>query len=211
MGKIVTMGRCEKKFTAEKMTLTVAFQKEGDDAAYLVANVQEQCEKFLGELARIGIPPETVILEDRGVSGTGYDPSTARARRELILETRIDARLCAYIFSLIKKSEKNIEYQITYGLEDEEEKTRELIRAAVEDARRQADLIAEALGRRVTGVESVNEEQYGHRLLAKSAALCDGLSPEIPEAFRSDTPLSDRALLPTVVRAEDVVIAWRID
>lgn len=118
--------------------------------------------------------------------------------------------LCTYIFSLIKKCGNEIKYNIHFDVNNKEELSNQLIKLAVEDSRRQADIIAESLGCSITGVNSVNDQRYMHRNLAKSVTVEDDVNPEIPESFRSDTPLSDRAALPTIKLEEEIEICWNM-
>ena len=62
MGNLVTKGRATKEFEAEKMILTVMFQKTGDEAGYILDSVQQQCEEFLIELNKIKIAPENACF-----------------------------------------------------------------------------------------------------------------------------------------------------
>jgi len=209
MGNLVTKGRATKEFEAEKMILTVIFQKTGDEAGYILDSVQQQCEEFLIELNKIKIAPENIELVDGGLD-KHYSSEKPRAERKIIITTKIDILLCTYIFSLIKKCGNEIKYNIHFDVNNKEELSNQLIKLAVEDSRRQADIIAESLGCSITGVNSVNDQRYMHRNLAKSVTVEDDVNPEIPESFRSDTPLSDRAALPTIKLEEEIEICWNM-
>ena len=111
---------------------------------------------------------------------------------------------------MIKKYGDSIRYKISYELTNEEDLRGKLLDLAVADSRRQADIIAASLGKTVIGVNSVNDKDYVRRNLAKSISLEDAPNPEIPEAFRSDTPLSDRAGLPTLTLEEEIEICWNM-
>lgn len=208
MGKIVTKGSCEKEYEAEIMEITVTFSEEGSDTRFILEGVQEQCEQFLKELSAIGINPESVQFEDSGIQSAYKEDR--RAERSLTLRTKVNVKLCTYICSLLRKHSNEIRYRISYDVENKGEKSRELLQLAVEDSRRQADIIAAALGKTVSGVESVNDEEYRHRDCLYSMSACYEGNPEIPEAFASDTPLTDRASLPTVTMSEQVTVSWTI-
>lgn len=209
MGNLVTKGKAIKEYEAEKMTVTITFQKEGDEAGYILSSVQQQCEDFLKELDNINIPPEKIELIDGGLD-KHYNSEKPRAERRIVIETGIDIKLCTYLFSLIKKCGNEIKYSISFDVNNKEELSNQLIKLAVEDSRRQADIIAESLGRTIIGVNSVNDQKYVHRNLAKSITVGDDVNPEIPASFRSDTPLSDRAALPTITLDEEIEICWNM-
>lgn len=209
MSNLVTKGRAIREYEAENMTLKITFRKEGDDTAYILGGVQKQCENFLAELEKINIPPESVRLEDGGISKQRYDSENKYAERELIIKTPIDVRLCTYLFSVIKKYNEEIKYSISYGVNDKDQLKDKMIELAVEDSRRQAEVIATSLGKKVIGVNSVNDQERGYRNLAKSISV-DDINPEIPDSFNSDTPLADRAALPTVNFEEEIVICWNM-
>lgn len=161
---------------------------------------------ILLDLKQIGIQPEQIILEDQGID-KGYGKEENTAERDIIIKTKINVKLCTYVCSLIKKYSGEIRYEIKYKLEDEQEKNQELLKRAIDDSRRQADIIAGSLGKSVIGVESVNDQEYMHRSLAKSITIGD-INPEIPDIFNSDTPLSDKAALPTVYLEQEITISW---
>ena len=209
MGNLVTKGRVHREYEAENMTLNISFQKEGDDVAYILGEVQKQCEEFLAELEKINIPPENVRLEDGGIRNQRYDSENKCAERVLIIKTKIDVRLCTYIFSVIKKYNEEIKYSISYGVNNKDQISDKLIELAVEDSRRQADVIAASLGKTVIGVNSVNDQERGYRNLAKSIRV-DDINPKIPDSFNSDTPLADRAALPTVSFEEEIEVCWNM-
>ncbi len=209
MGNLVTKGRASNEYDAEIMKLTVIFQKKGQDAGYVLKSAKEQCESFLSELNNINVPPEKIQLIDGGVlKKYGHEETTAEKR--LIVETRIDIELCTYIFSLIEKCKDEIQYDISFDLLEKEIKSNELLKLAVEDSRRQANIIAASLGKSVIGVNSVNDQKYNQRSLAKSLTIEDAIKAKIPDAFKSDTPLSDRAALPKVLMSEDIEITWNM-
>ena len=206
MGRLVTKGKCGKSYEAEIMVITVKFLKKGFDNKMILDGVQQLCERFLLDLKQIGIQPEQVILEDQGIKKE-YGKEENTAERDVIIKTKINVKFCTYVCSLIKKYTGEIIYEITYKLEDEQDKNQELLKLAVDDSRRQADIIAVSLGKSVIGVESVNDQEYMHRSLAKSITV-DDINPEIPDIFNSDTPLSDKAALPTVYLEQEITIAW---
>ena len=59
----------------------------------------------------------------------------------------------------------------------------------------------------MVGIESVNDDMYMQRTISKALAV-DKSNPKIPEAFESDTPLTDRAALPTISMNEEIKISW---
>lgn len=209
MGNLVTKGKAERDFEAEKMILTVIFQKSGDEVSYILGSVQQQCEDFLKELDNIGIPPESIKLIDCGLD-KHYNSEKPQAKRKIVITTKIDILLCTYIFSLIKKYGNEIKYDIHFDLYNKEELSIQLIKLAVEDSRRQADIIAKSLGQSIIGVNSVNDQKYLRRECVKNIAVESDVNPKIPASFRSDTPLSDRAALPTVKLYEEIEICWNM-
>ena len=207
MGRLVTKGKGRKKYEAEIMVISVSFQKKGLDTKYILEKVQEQCEMFLKELNDIGISPEQIRFEDKGIKKKyGEDENTIE--RKIVIRTKIDVKLCTYICSLIRKYSSDIIYEILYEIEDEETKSQELLKLAVKDSRRQAEIIAESIGKVVKGIESVNDEVYIHRNLARGVVVDEGMNPQIPEVFDSNTPLTDRAALPVIEKSEEITVAW---
>lgn len=205
MGRLVTKGTCVKEYEAEIMEITITFHKEGFDSKMILESVQQQCERFMLDLTEIGIKPEQVQIEDEGITKK-YGESGNVAERYITIRSKIDVRLGTYICSLIKKYSGEIRYRIQYDLDENADRIQELLKHAVEDSRRQADIIAGSLGKRVIDVESVNDPEYLQKVYYKRGS--DDIEPEIPDFFNSDTPLSDRAALPTVELEKEVTVAW---
>lgn len=205
MGLLVVKGKGKKEYTAEIMKVKLTFRRKGVNLKRVLNMVINECEEFLNELDKIGIAPESIQIVEDDASNT-YRDDAYEAVRKIEILTKVDKKLYSYIISLIRNSENPIGYSVDFYLDNLEEKAEELLKLAINDSRRQAEIIAESLGEKIWYAKSVNENHYSRNNESFDFSNMGDIG--IPMDYESSTPFSDRLEIPTIEKSEEISIEW---
>lgn len=195
---ISVMGTGEAQLKPDFARLFVAVETQGDVIAKVVEANRTSSEEVLARLQSLGIKKEDIRTENFQVFQT--PPRTDSAGREvkapkftanhrLRITTR-DLEGVGRLAGEILASSNMLFQSVTFGLDKQEEGGDEARRAAVRDARRQAELYAQAagvgLGRvleiRDGSVQPYEAPQGGMRIQAMKAAAPAEEIPIVPPA-----------------------------
>ena len=156
MGKLTIEGRASKKYDYDQMSVSVTFHSRMSTMSQALKNVMRQSELFLEKLDAAGIAPENVqIGKDSTEEESYHEPYTVRANRELKISTAFSMDFANYIRYLIEENELDAEIETNYAFSNQEAIRAELIRLALEDSKAKAGDIAQTMGQKLVGIESV--------------------------------------------------------
>ena len=156
MGKLTIEGRASKKYDYDQMSVSVTFHSRMSTTSQALKNVMRQSELFLEKLDAAGIAPENVqIGKDSTEEESYHEPYTVRANRELKISTAFSMDFANYIRYLIEENELDAEIETNYAFSNQEAIRAELIRLALEDSKAKAGDIAQTMGQKLVGIESV--------------------------------------------------------
>lgn len=204
MGKLKIQGTAVKTYSYDEITLTVGFHTQAENSAAAMAEVLRECENFLSEVKKIGIDLKDVHLSDDRMNQDYDEGPSGEALREIELRLPFDLKLINTIFTIISEHHYHAELDTAYGLSKQHEIRNELIRMAIEDSRAKALCIAETVGQKITGIDSVEISSDGCR--ADMAWKGDLKSIVCP----ASTSLTDsNAISPAVIEeTETVDVVW---
>lgn len=148
---------------------------EAPDAASAQNQVNETMQRVLDGMRRIGMPEQTLKTEDLSLypvygnqpypqRGEPQQPKIVgyRASNVVSVEVAELARIGEVIDAGIEAGANQLQ-GISFGVRNDAGARAEAMRLAVEEARIQADAIADALGMRIVGVREVVAGEYGVR------------------------------------------------
>ena len=161
MGKIVTKGYASRKRTVDQTTINIDFYASEKQTKDAIKKVTEQCDAFLKIMETNGIDISKLIA-----GGTEVRRSTFADEREITAHRKIEIR-AEYDLTLVDLVMKTVEQEsFSANIDVEHDASyiaglrEELIVEATKEARKKADLLAEATGTRVVGVERIKFEPY---------------------------------------------------
>ena len=198
MGKLTIEGRASKKYDYDQMSVSVTFHSRMSTTSQALKNVMRQSELFLEKLDAAGIAPENVqIGKDSTEEESYHEPCTVRANRELKISTA---------FSM-EENELDAEIETNYAFSNQEAIRAELIRLALEDSKAKAGDIAQTMGQKLVGIESVVVGNDPVRPLVYSASQGEN---ECGDGYYEQlmSVLSRRVKAPTTDRSESVKVVW---
>lgn len=211
MGKLTIEGRASKNYAYDQMNVSVTFHSRMKTASQALKTVMQQSELFLEKLDAAGIAPESVrIGKDSTEEETYQKPYNVLAKRELKIETAFSMDFANYIRHLVEENELDAEIKTDYSFSDQEKIRAELIRLALEDSKTKASDIAQTMGQKLIGIESV---VVGNDRVKPLVYPASRRGKECGEGYYDEMlmMLSRRVQAPTTDRSESVEVVWLIE
>ena len=159
MGKLIIKGEANRKAEADTAKLTITFYAREKTAAQAVVGVMKNCESFLDTLKKWGMDISKLRMENDDIDRNRYDKETyATAKRKISFVSKRDMKFQNDIMQLIQKNEIDAELSVSYTNSKLQKIHEKLLKEAVENSRRKAELIASTTGQKIIGIDSVRTE-----------------------------------------------------
>ena len=209
MGTIKTKGYAQKTISADLTEYDIAFKAKETSNDKCIKKIQEECEKFLEEIKKIGIEMKDVHLEDDNLSEEYENRNERRitykcAERRISFKSQFNMDLSNNIQEIIANNNLNVRYSTSYIISNVDEVHKELLKQAVLNSKQKAEIIAEANNQVIKGIENVSDESYDEQLILEkgsyglSNARCvNMLSSEISAKERTET--------------EEIYVTWIVE
>ena len=164
MGKIEVRGSASRTVDYDRMSLKLEFHAKENTSKEASQRVVHECEEFLGVLKKGGVDISKISLSDDFVDRSadyyrdGVKKEYYRANRVLEIESEFDLKMINNIRAIIINSDAQVSFQVDYVLSNEDEIRQELLTEALKDAKRQAEVMAEAVGQKVVCLLSADKQ-----------------------------------------------------
>lgn len=156
MGLFEIHGQAEKMVNYDIAVINITFTESGATSHLASKMVMRECEQFLEKMNSEGIKVADIILDDDTVSEDRYrDNNSVKASRGLIIRMPYDMAAINRIRQIIDENEYSIEFDLDYELSNEASIHDELLKDALLDSKRKAELLANSMGLTVKGIDSV--------------------------------------------------------
>ena len=207
MGKITVAGKAEREVQYDAIELEISFYVQGNTTGETLSKVMEQSERFLSFAASLGIDTKQIHIGDNSINQRYNDEKLfVRAKREMTIRLGFDMKFVNWLMDEISEQGFDVDLDVDYKLKDSQLLHTELLKEAIEDSRKKASIIAEAVGQSIVGIDSVAQEGYScNRLeMHEREILCSSVP-----TFRNK--LSDDLAAPMTAESESVEVAWIIE
>ena len=216
MGKVMVLGKAEKKVAPDSCDIIITIESKKNTTALAAKENNVLCEKLLSKLQDIGMDLQKIeIVEDEVSQDRDYhsEKITYKAQKRIRVRTTADTSVINTIKSLMENDMTGVSYRMNYSVSNEMEIRRQLMKEAVMESRRKADFLAESIGSKIIGVDSANltgrEDVYdvAENEEIENASESEGVFPYLCGAG-STYPLSDN-LKPEEIKLDaEVKIVW---
>lgn len=120
------------------------------------SKVMEYCENFLCKLEKMGIDPSHFTLQEDTVSDNRYsDDDRVEATRSIRIKIPFKMDTINAIRDILDNEKCDVHFELDFDLSNEDEIKDELLKEALLDSRQKAEMLADSLGMKVIGIESV--------------------------------------------------------
>ncbi|SCY69310.1 Protein of unknown function [Lachnospiraceae bacterium XBB2008] len=211
MGKIEVRGFASRTVKCDVMKLELDFHAKEDTATEASVKVMHTCEEFLKILKNAGLDISKIsIMKDSVVRSTDYrnngEYDHYQADRVLEINSEYDMKMINTIRSIIDHSQAPVNFHADFRISDRDKISQELLTEALKDAKKQAEMMAEAIDLKVVGLVSADKNP------AKSSSgdlwevLCAELHCEQVERYE----YSDELSATSEELSETIYTTWEI-
>lgn len=183
MGKLEVRGSASKTVDYDLMRIKLDFHAKENTAKEASQKVMHECEELLGVLKKGGIDISNISLSkdsvDRSVDyHNDGEREYYRANRILEIESEFNMKMINNIRSITNSSNAQVGFHVDYELSNEEAIRQELLTEALKDAKRQAEVMAQAIDQKVVGLISADKNVPKQDLVFVGEVLCMSLCCE---------------------------------
>ena len=202
MGKITTEGAAVRRLTPDRMVLTLSFFQRGAEVDRAISDAHSQCERFLSALNDAGFPMKQVHLSGDELGRTYEENPQFVTNRTVELRSKTDLAFCTWVYELIRREKFSATCTVRFVLSDPDKYRPALLKEAFADARARAELLVEASGARIIGVDSIG----GDDPVSEAPMLARAKGAHLDAA--SPNPLTDSLQPAQIERSEHVRVTW---
>lgn len=156
MGKLSIVGKATHEYPYDTVEVTVSFEVHENSTYAALEKVLNQCEDFLAEMNKDGVSMDSIRIGDDSVEQE-YDDDELEvcATREIKMRVPFNMEFKNHIMTLIQDKDYDVDINTDYSISNITEIHNNLIKEAIEDSRQKAIFIAESMGQKLIGVDSV--------------------------------------------------------
>ncbi len=210
MGTIKTKGYAERKVPADTTEFEITFSEYDIKEEGAIQKCNDECERFLQSLTDIGIKIEDIELDLDRISKSNYDNQRKiTCTKSITFSTACNPKFNSALSQVISKGKHHVELITTNSIENDTEIKKDLLKEAILDSKRKAELIASADGRKIIGIDSVYEDGYADSWKEDDMDIKCGAAPE---GFLLDqNTLTSNLSIPKIKIQASINISWSIE
>lgn len=207
MGKLTVRGAAERELSYNEVELSLTFHCHAETTSQALHGITEQCEKFLERIKAAGVNMKDIRIGDNSIDQRyEHKKSSVCANKEISMRHEFDMTYINEIINIIKEQDFAIDFDCDYHLTNKKEIHDELLKDALADSKKKAEFMAEAIGQKVVGIDSIEYSGYSEDYAICCEYAAGGL------ALPNRTPLlSDQLEAPFTTENESVTVSWLIE
>lgn len=210
MGKLRVVGKARREYTCDIMYIKLSFKAWADDTAQAIETSMSQCDMFLEILEQQGIDINMIHMSNADVSQEMYDEKhEISAEREIELRLPFDMNVINRLSEIIKENNLKVDMDISFKLTNMLALHEQLLKEAVLDSKKKAEMLAAAMGQKVVGIEKLDAGDRYRACDSEEKAYYDQFSHKIGEVHQRSR--SNRLQAPLVTEFESVDVEWIIE
>lgn len=207
MGKLSIVGKAEREFSYNAVEITVKFYVREKTTAEAVNKMMEQNEKLLEAITEAGVNMKDIHVGDNAIEQYySQDKMYVKATREMKIRLQFDMHFINSLMSMISEQDLSVDLDCKYQLTNREEIHMELMKEAVADSKKKAEVIAEVTGQKIVGIDSIDKERF----------YCVGFEYDEKDDIFYDSMaifsgLSNKLQSPITTESESISVVWLIE
>ncbi len=164
MGKINVNGKAERYYDPDLMIMMIEVCAREKTSARASEKMKADIEKLLEDLEKIGIKAENISLDEDSVEEQRDYSSQNRqeyfyvSKRTLIINLKPGVETVNAIRNILTEERIDVSMDLDYKLTNENDIRKQLLREAFRDAKEKAELIADAMDKKLVNFEKADVE-----------------------------------------------------
>lgn len=180
-------GHATKEFPCDIAVIQITFKDVGKSSSKLAKNVLDECDRFIEDVSGIGITPQDIHHDDDNIRSNSYrDDEKIVAARNISIRTPFDMKYINRIHDILCKGNYCYELSVSGDISNKSEIVIELAKEAVMNSKREAEQIAEVLGIKLIGIESIRNDKWDSEPDYIELCRCKSYHKEIEDNRVSD-------------------------
>ena len=210
MGTLKVVGKARKEFTCDIMYIKLSFKVWGDDTAQAIETSMSQCDLFLDLLEKQGIDINLIHMSNADISQDMYDDKLEiSAEREIELRMPFDMNVINRLSEIIKENQLKVDMDISFKLTNILEVHEQLLKEAVLDSKKKAEMLASVMGQKVVGIKTLNAGERYTDYDSEEETYYDEFPHKLGEIHSCSK--SNRLQAPLITEYEHVDVEWIIE
>lgn len=206
MGKLSIVGKAEREVSYDAVELSIKFYVRGKTTAKALGTVMEESEKFLELITAEGVALKDIHIGDNSVEQRRYsDADEVIVSREMKIRLKFDMPFVNGLMEMIRKQDFSVDLDCDYHLTNKQALHTELLKEALANSKEKAEFIAEIMGQKIVGIDSVEHSRERDMdwmcCEHERGLICPG----------SAMPLSDKLEAPLTTETESIDVVWLIE
>ena len=205
MGKLAITGKAEREVAYDAVELSISFCVYADTSSEALDKIMTQCEDLLEAIAAFGVDPKEIRVDENSLDKRYNDGDAYYiATRELKIIMPFNMPFVNALTEMIQKKNYDVEYSCDYHLTNKTALHEDLLKEALSDSKKKAEFIAEIMGQKIIGIDSVE-----HDSRRESDWLCCEKTYVVAAA--GSRPRSDLLESPLTTETESIDVVWLIE
>ncbi len=205
MGKLSITGKAEREVSYNAVEMRVTFYIYAKSTAEALRILMDQSEKFLALVTAAGVDMKDIHIGENSVEQRCSDDAlTVHASREMKIRLRFDMAFVNGLMEMIREQDFAVALDCDYHLTDRAELHMELMKEALADSKKKAEVVAEIMGQKIIGIDSVAYDRHSNMewmcCEQKRGIICPGAAP-----------LSNQLEAPLTTESETISVVWLIE
>ena len=159
MSTIKIKGYASRKVNADIIRYRITFIAKDMKVSKASERVKSQCDIFLRDMKKIGFDISKFHL-DKDVVEKEYNREEKKVSRTVSIETVFDPKINNVMFSIIKDNDLNVETETDFFVSDVARIQEELLKEALLESKKKAELIAEANNQKVKYADQISDDKH---------------------------------------------------
>ena len=154
-------GNARREVACDIAVISINFKAVGQNPYEISQKVMKDCDDFIEKMSRLGFDIKDIHMCDDGVEDNNYrDDYKMSANRKIIIKTVYDMKTINCIQSVLQQGKYDYELDVDGDLSSREALKLELTKEALLNSKKEAEQLAEVLGMKVKGVDSLVKERW---------------------------------------------------
>ncbi len=205
MGKLSIVGKAEREVSYNAVELSVTFYVRAKTTAEALCIVMEQSEKFLELITAAGVDLKAIHIGDNSVSQCYDDELNVCASRKMTIRLPFDMEFINGLMDIIREQDFSVTFDCDYHITNKQELHFELLKEALADSKNKAEAIANIMGQKIIGIDSVEHSNHSDI----DWMCCESQRFVLGE--RHSTQLSNLIDAPLTTESETISVVWLIE
>lgn len=203
MSKLTITGYAKREVQYDALDMTVRFYVREKSTEEALSKVMDQCEAFLVLVTEAGVSMKDIhIGENNTDQNYSDDKLYVKASRELKIRLKFDMAFVNALMEMIREKGFAADIDCDYMITDKQQIHNALMKEALADSKAKAESIAEAMGQKITGIDTV---KLGH-----AGGLDEWPCEQECEYLMAcgARPLSNQIESPVTTESESIDVVW---